>query len=213
MAAAQFSDLLGKRNHMRRYQDAAKGIKKAAMEHLFDEELNAFIRIAKVDDQGQLHPEKVVDSSSLFGLWYFGMLDQDHSMFQGTLEQVQQRLKNPTELGGYIRYEDDAYFRSTDKPNPWFITTMWEAQRRLQQDEVTDHDLEYVRRTLDWVEAHAYPSGVLAEQLHPYTRESLSATPLVWSHAVYVETTLLYIKALEKRGLCVECQIQAANQR
>jgi GH15 family glucan-1,4-alpha-glucosidase len=47
-----------------------------------------------------------------------------------------------------------------------------------------------------------YPSGVLAEQLNPYTGESLSATPLVWSHAVYVKTVLLYLQ--KKKDLELE---------
>src|SRR5262249_4144006 len=119
--------------------------------------------------------------------------------------QLQQRLSNPDPVGGIIRYEGDNYFKSTDRSNPWLITTLWQAQRRLQHPDCTKDDLAKIKETLEWVVKHMYPSGVLAEQLDPYTGESLSATPLAWSHAVYVETVLQYLAKLHELGLCVKC--------
>lgn len=193
MAAAKFSELLDKRNHMREYKKVAKEIKQAAIDHLFSEKLQSFVRIANIVDGKVVHDE-TIDSSSIFGLWYFGMFQQDDPLFVKSHEQMVNRLKNPTELGGYIRYENDNYFKSTDKSNPWFITTMWEAQRVLAKDICTKEDITYVEEVINWVLSHVYKSGILAEQLNPYTLESLSATPLVWSHAVYVETMLSYLK-------------------
>ncbi len=198
-AAARFSDLLGKRNNMREYNDAADQIKKATIQHLYNSEIGSFIRYATVDG-GKVTQERIVDCSSLFGLWYFDMLPQDDPLFASTQGQVMQRLKNPTQIGGIIRYEGDVYFKSTDLSNPWFITTMWEAQRRLSKPVITQDDVQFAFTTFEWVTKYMYPSGVLAEQLQAYSGESLSATPLVWSHAVYVETVLLYIHALEKLG-------------
>jgi GH15 family glucan-1,4-alpha-glucosidase len=199
MAAAQFSELLGKRNHMRDYRDAAQSVKKAAITHLYNQKLGAFIRIATVEGKQVIHDE-TVDASSLFGLWYFEMLDQHDPLFESTQKAVVERLTNPTEIGGIIRYERDNYFKDTDKSNPWFITTMWEAQRRLRCAECAQPDLDFAKQTFDWVLSHQYQSGVLAEQLNPYTGESRSATPLVWSHAVFVETTLHYIAALRNQS-------------
>ncbi|MEX0895919.1 MAG: glycoside hydrolase family 15 protein [Patescibacteria group bacterium] len=201
MAAARFSELLDKRNHMREYKDTAKSIKDAAIKHLYSEKLQSFIRTAHVQN-GVVRQEEIVDSSSLYGLWHFKMFEQDHPLFQKTVKAVQQRLRNPAKIGGYIRYEHDEYFKSTDISNPWFITTMWEAQRRMAHPEATIADLQYVEQTLQWVYANRYQSGVLAEQLNPYTGQSLSATPLVWSHAVLIETVLIYLqtkKQLEKK--------------
>lgn len=196
-AAANFSELLGKRNHMRDYKQAAQEIKDAMMSHLYSQKLQSFMRDVEIDGS-EVIPNEIVDSSSLFGLWYFQVLEPDHPMMKSTIQQVQQRLTNSTPLGGFIRYEHDNYFKSTDKSNPWFITTLWEAQRRLQSHSPSAEDFEYVRHTLDWVEHLMYQSGVLAEQLNPYTRESLSATPLAWSHAVYVETILMYIDKISE---------------
>lgn len=192
MAAAKFSELLDKRNHMREYKKAANEIKEAMIEHLYSPSLQAFVRIGYYSKDGFVRDE-IVDSSSLFGLWYFGVFDQSEDLFQKSYQATKERLWNQTDVGGFIRYERDNYFRSTNIPNPWFITTLWEAQMRLAKKEVTQEDLVFAEQTFAWVVGHVYSSGVLAEQLNPYTGESLSSTPLVWSHAVYVETVLLYV--------------------
>jgi GH15 family glucan-1,4-alpha-glucosidase len=36
-------------------------------------------------------------------------------------------------------------------------------------------------------------SGVLAEQVHPYSNEPLSVSPLTWSHATFVTCVLEYL--------------------
>lgn len=206
MAAARFCELLGKRNHMREFRAAAKELKEATTKYLYNPELKAFAKGAVFNEDGSLSLLNILDSSTLFGLWYYEMLEQTDPMFINTQQTMIERLTNPTPLGGLIRYERDNYFKSTDLSNPWIITTLWEAQRLLRKKEVTEEDMTHARNILDWVCEQQYPSGVLAEQLNPYTRESLSATPLVWSHAVYVQTVLEYIENLEKLGLCPDCQ-------
>lgn len=197
MAAAQFSELLGKRNHMREFKAAANEIKEAAITYLYSQKLQSFIRDALVEN-GENKQHEIIDSSSLFGLWYFDFLPQNHPLFKNTVQATLNNLQNPTPVGGFIRYQHDNYFRSTDLPNPWFITTLWEAQRRLRQPAPSPEDFAYVEQTLEWVTGLMYPSGVLAEQINPYTRESLSATPLAWSHAVFVETVLDYLAKLKE---------------
>jgi oligosaccharide amylase len=195
-AAARFSELLGKRNHMREYADASEELKKAAIKYLYSEKQQSFIRHVVIEESNVI-PDETIDASSLFGLWYYNMLPQDDPMFVSTLEQVTRRLTNPSEVGGVIRYENDAYFRSTNLSNPWIITTLWEAERRLALPKVTQDDLDFVKKTLAWVIKQMYPSGVLPEQMNPNTGEALSATPLVWSHAVYVDTILRYVECLK----------------
>lgn len=192
MAASRFSELLGKRDRMRKYKKAADEIKEAVLERLFHQDLGAFVRIAYWQN-GKLEHEPTVDASTLFSLWYFGFLDQNDPLFKSTQAQVLTRLANKdTTVGGYIRYENDAYFRSGAESNPWIITTLWLALQRMYQHDVTEADFAFVRQTLDWVIAHQYPSGLLPEQLDPHTAEALSATPLVWSHSVYAELVLAY---------------------
>ncbi|PIR61350.1 MAG: glycoside hydrolase family 15 [Candidatus Pacebacteria bacterium CG10_big_fil_rev_8_21_14_0_10_44_11] len=193
MAAANFSEILDKRNHMRTFKNVAKEIKKAAADHLFSTKLQSFIRTAHLE-AGVVTQEETIDASTLFGLWYFGMFSQDDSLFTKTLHQLEARLQNPSAIGGYLRYERDNYFKSTDLSNPWFITTLWEAQRKLAHPAASAVDLENAENVFQWVYKYRYQSGVLAEQLNPYTGQSLSATPLVWSHAVFIETVLLYLQ-------------------
>ncbi|OGJ16660.1 MAG: hypothetical protein A2632_01205 [Candidatus Pacebacteria bacterium RIFCSPHIGHO2_01_FULL_46_16] len=193
IAAAKFSELLDKRNHMREYRKAADEIKKATMQHLYSENRSAFIRLATIID-GQIVQDETIDSSSLFGLWYFGMLDLRDPLLQKTAEQVQKHLVNPAQAGGYIRYERDNYFKAKDLANPWFITTLWELQRIILHPDTRIENLDSLLSGLDWVIAHRYNSGILAEQLDPYDGSSQSATPLVWSHAVYIETVLTYLE-------------------
>jgi glucoamylase len=48
---------------------------------------------------------------------------------------------------------------------------------------------------LEWVAWRALPSGVLAEQVNPYTNDPLSVSPLTWSHAAYIATVQSYLEA------------------
>jgi len=192
-AAAKFSELLDKRNHMRAYRKAAQEIKKATIDHLYSKKQQAFVRLARMK-AGRVVLDETIDSSSLFGLWYFGMLDARDPLLHKTAEQVRKRLLNPAKVGGYIRYERDNYFRSKDLSNPWFITTLWEMQRAMLHPDTQIEDLDALLVNMDWVIEHRYNSGILAEQLDPYDGSSLSATPLVWSHSVYIETVLTYLE-------------------
>jgi len=191
-AAANFCELLGKRNHMRKYKQAAREVKSAMIKYLYNDEIGAFIRIADVDGTNVTH-DMTIDSSSLFGMWYFEVFDQEDPLFVSTQKQIVERLTNKENVGGIIRYENDKYFASTQIPNPWLITTMWESLRLMHKKTVTQEDLQEVERVLEWIVNSMYASGVLPEQLQPYTGESLSATPLVWSHSVYVELVLAYL--------------------
>jgi len=51
---------------------------------------------------------------------------------------------------------------------------------------------------LQWAAAHALPSGILAEQVHPYTGIRFSVSPLTWSHATFVEAVQNYLKARQR---------------
>lgn len=86
-------------------------------------------------------------------------------------------------------------------PNPWYITTLWLAQYYAETAENVE-DLKKVTYWLEWVVTHSPLSGVLSEQLHPFTGEQLSANPLTWSHAEYVRTMLKYNEAMSRLGIC-----------
>jgi len=117
-----------------------------------------------------------------------------------TMQAVYERLWCKTPVGGIARYEDDHYYQVTQDirnvpGNPWFICTMWYAQW-LVASARSQADLSQARDILEWVAAAALPSGVLSEQLHPYTKAPLSVSPLTWSHATAISLIHEY---LEKR--------------
>jgi GH15 family glucan-1,4-alpha-glucosidase len=66
-------------------------------------------------------------------------------------------------------------------------------QRRMKFT-TTMADLEKIRPEFQWVSDRMGNASVLAEQYDPDTNEAKSATPLAWSHAVYIETVLLYLR-------------------
>src|SRR2546425_12342662 len=62
---------------------------------------------------------------------------------------------------------------------------MWYAQWLVARAK-TLAELEAAARILDWVAAAALPSGVLPEQLDPYSGAPISVSPLTWSHATVI---------------------------
>jgi glucoamylase len=66
-------------------------------------------------------------------------------------------------------------------------------------------ELEPGLKLLQWATDRALPSGTMAEQLHPYTGEPLSVSPLTWSHAEYVRTVREYIVRHARANICPTC--------
>ncbi|HEY7544916.1 MAG TPA: glycoside hydrolase family 15 protein, partial [Blastocatellia bacterium] len=138
--------------------------------------------------------------ASLFGVWYFGVLDADDPMVESTMRAVEERLWVKTEVGGMARYENDTYYQVSQDianvpGNPWFICTLWLAQYRIARAKKSE-ELKEALGLMKWVTDHALDSGVLAEQVHPHTDAPLSVSPLTWSHAQYVTAVMEYLHKL-----------------
>jgi GH15 family glucan-1,4-alpha-glucosidase len=58
----------------------------------------------------------------------------------------------------------------------------------------TPADLDRPRAYLEWCARRALPSGIFSEQVHPYTGEPLSVSPLTWSHAAFVSAVQRYAR-------------------
>jgi GH15 family glucan-1,4-alpha-glucosidase len=107
------------------------------------------------------------------------------------------------------RYEADYYHRVGEDVknvpgNPWFITTLWLAQYFIARAKKQE-DLARAKQLIEWVQRHAHPSGVLAEQVDPYDNAPLSVSPLTWSHAEFVITVREYLGKLHELGACPNC--------
>jgi GH15 family glucan-1,4-alpha-glucosidase len=196
ISAAKIAGLLGKTRDSEHYINTAKKIKQAILLHLYDAEKGYFIKQISYLTDGYVHRDETVDISSVYGLYEFGVLDIEDEKLSKSIQMVEQKVQNPGDVGGIGRYENDYYFRvSQNTPgNPWIITSLWLARYYLKKAKKKE-ELQVVYLWLDWVLKYAQPSGILSEQLNPFTGEQLSATPLTWSHAEYVHTI---IELLEK---------------
>ena len=80
--------------------------------------------------------------------------------------------------------------------NPWIITTLWLADYYIASAK-TKNDLVGALDILKWTVDRSLPSGMLAEQIDPFSGEPRSVSPLTWSHSTYVATVHGYLSKLK----------------
>jgi len=130
------------------------------------------------DTQGKLEVDFTRDAS-VWGLFAFGLYAVDDPKMVSTMSDLKEKLWVGTGVGGIARYENDYYHQvSKDVPgNPWFVCTLWLADF-LAERAIDEKGIADAIEILHWVTDHALPSGILAEQVHPFTGEPLSVSPL-----------------------------------
>jgi GH15 family glucan-1,4-alpha-glucosidase len=193
-AASLFCTVFGEEEKAREYRRAALEIRDAASKYLWREELGRFCRMVAPLDDGSMEVDGACDSS-LWGLYAFGLYKADDPRVAATVDALRRKLWVNTVTGGMARYEDDAYYRigGDVTGNPWYITTLWLADYIIRSSS-DESQLGEALDILVWAANHALPSGVLAEQIHPYTGEPLSVSPLTWSHATFITVTQRYMR-------------------
>jgi len=197
-AAAKFSSLLGEDERAGKYSEAAVKIRSGIEQNLFDTSLGRFVRGLKWDPAAGAFVKDETLESSLAGLFQFGVFSADDPRVVATMRAVEGGLWSSTETGGIARYYNDYYFQKSQDlhnvpGNPWFICTLWVAQWHIARA-TESHHLNRPLGLLQWASYHAMESGVLGEQVHPYSGESVSVAPLTWSHAAFVETVGNYLE-------------------
>ena len=203
-AAAHLVMLLGDEQRSVRYRAAAERIREGICAHLYDPALGRFVRGLQVTGDGSVQRDPTPDAS-ISGLFVFGVLPPDDARLAATMQVLEDRLWVRTGIGGIARYAGDYYFRTAfddfDRVpgNPWFITTLWLADWHTAAA-TSLPDLARARALLTWVAEHAMPSGILPEQLHPYTGAPLSVAPLCWSHAALCRSVQQYSQRYEALG-------------
>ena len=185
------------------YRRAAEEVKTAILKHLYDQASGNFLKL--LHHRQNIAPDQTIDTSSIYGIYNFGVLEATDPRVKRAVEQTISALENPAGSGNVGRYQDDTFYQvNPARGNPWLVTTLWLTQYYIAIAK-NNQDLDIVRRYLNWVLKSARPSGVLAEQLHPETGYQHSVAPLVWSHSEFVITVTKYLKKLEDLNLCVEC--------
>jgi len=205
MAASNFAQSFGETGLAMEYRDGAQQMKKAMNKYLYLEDKKRFARMFNINNAGEIEVDDTVDAS-LYGIFAFGAYDINDKKVLNTMRQIHEKLWCKTEVGGIARNEDDYYYRtSSDLPgNPWFVTTLWSAQYLIAVAK-NKSDLDKALDIMQWVAERALPSGVLAEQVNPFTNEPLSVSPLTWSHATYVIATQEFIKKHAEIKSCPSC--------
>jgi glucoamylase len=196
-AAAYMAQMLGHVTHSERYHQVADDMKQALLFHMFDEKEQRFMKKIKRKN-GETVERDLTPDASIAMVWKLGVLSPEDPRVISTMRQLEQALTVKTDVGGLARYTIDHYQAVTtpnsDVPgNPWIITTLWNAQWKIACAK-TQADLNDAKKNIEWTLKHASSTGILPEQIHPYTAVPISVAPLTWSHATYVETILLYVK-------------------
>ncbi|MFH0804188.1 MAG: glycoside hydrolase family 15 protein [Candidatus Zambryskibacteria bacterium] len=194
ISAHNFAKTLGKEEDASRFYGEAETLRKAIMALLWNEEGKYFFKL----NGDKLEKNINLDASSFYGPFRFGVISADDPRMKEAFKILNAKLSSGISIGGLARYEGDKYshVEGGSVGNPWFVTTLWFTQYKI----VTANslaELEEAAKDIEWVAKFAR-SGMLSEQLNPYTGEPLSATPLTWSHAEYVRTVIEYDKKIKQ---------------
>jgi oligosaccharide amylase len=197
LAAANISQALGHVTHSKEYHDAADEVRQAILFHLYDDAAGRFVKKIKRRN-GELVEKDLTPDASTMLLWRMDILPPDDKRIVSNMQHLDETLRVRTDVGGHARYPNDNYQfteqHSEQVPgNPWIITSLWVAQWKIAIAKSTE-DLHEPLEALRWAASKATPAGILPEQMHPYSGAHLSVAPLTWSHAVYVETFLMYLE-------------------
>jgi GH15 family glucan-1,4-alpha-glucosidase len=223
IAARNFAISFGDNERAERYGNAAAEIQEAAARYLWSDKLGRFSRRLvpldqpsppqepgyqepdelreKPDCDGLFEVDDTIDAS-LFAIYKFHLFAGDDPRVKATMQAVEDELWVKTDVGGVARYTNDYYHRVSDDidkvpGNPWFICTLWLADYKIHTA-TTKGELAAAHPIFEWTADHALESGVLAEQVNPYTNEPISVSPLTWSHATVCSTVVKYLEKLEQ---------------
>lgn len=193
LSAGHFAKTLGKEADTKQFYTEAEALRRAIITHLWDNESKYFFKLTG----DKLEKESLIDVSSFYGPFRFGVVALDDPQLKIFFDLVKQRLGRGIEIGGIARYENDAYSHvSGDSAgNPWFVASLWLTQYKIATA-TSPAELASAVADIEWV-ANFAKSGMLSEQLNPYTGTQISATPLTWSHSEYVRTVLEYDRKIK----------------
>jgi GH15 family glucan-1,4-alpha-glucosidase len=186
LAASQLAERRTQPEDALHWQSSAGALRKAAHKHLFNTERGYFYKGVRMDGDAIVY-DPVIDSASLYGVLVFGLFEPDSQAVTTSIKTIIASLSDSQHFDGTARYENDQYNRNETSGvgNPWFITSLWQAQAALSEAASERADM-----IIDWVVSHTGSTGVLAEQADRATGTPLSVAPLAWSHAELINTLL-----------------------
>jgi len=198
-AASELAEALEDTKSAKSFHKAAEQLRVALVEHFWNADKGCFARMVTIDAKGVLTQDMICDSSA-YALFAFGVLAADDPKVVATMAMMGRKLWVKAGGGGLARYERDYYFRVSDDfdkvpGNPWIICTLWLADWYIATAK-KKADLRGALDLLEWASLCALRTGILSEQVHPFTLQPLSVAPLTWSHAQFVTTASAYLDRL-----------------
>ena len=198
-AASELAEELGDAANVGRYLQASEEVRAALLTHFWDDEAGSFTRMVTTDGAGGVTRDMTCDASA-YSLFAFGVLPAADPKVAATMSTMGRKLWVKAGAGGLARYERDYYFRVTEDfdkvpGNPWIICTLWLADWYIATA-TKKSDLKAALDLLEWAALCASPTGMLSEQVHPFSFQPLSVAPLTWSHAQFVTTACAYLDRL-----------------
>ncbi len=189
-SASNFAEVFGDYDKANEFRSAAYKMKEAIDTYLYSESHGRYIRTLFLDRIGDQRDATL--DSSLYSTFAFGIFDVKDKRVISTMEAVRKGLMIKTDIGGFARYENDHLNKvSSDianvPGNPWIICTLWIAQYLIAKAE-NYSDLQEAIQIMKWVLKYSFESGVIPEQLNPYTGHSIAVSPLSWSHSEFILT-------------------------
>jgi GH15 family glucan-1,4-alpha-glucosidase len=202
-AASELAAELGDTEPAARYLAASEEVKAALLSHFWNEEAGYFARMVTTNADGSLIQDMTCDASA-YALFAFGVLPADDPKVAAMMGMMGRKLWVKAGAGGLARYERDYYFRVSDDfdkvpGNPWIICTLWLADWYIATAKKKT-ELKSALDLLEWATICALRTGVLSEQIHPFSLAPLSVAPLTWSHAQFVTTACAYLDKLKELG-------------
>jgi len=193
-AAAEFAGVFYDRKRQSNLNNAANKMREAIQTHLYDNNLKRFIRGLYPNGQH----DTSVDSSLSF-IFLSKTFDAQDKRVMETMKSIEEKLWINNTVGGLARYENDDYFRvSKDfQGNPWIICTLWLARWYIAKA-TSKKELNKALDLLEWTRKNASTSGMLGEQVDPYTGHLISVSPLIWSHAEFILCAGEYVEKFKK---------------
>ena len=183
------------------FAEAAERVREGILTHFWNDEAGRFARMLTRNAEGGGFQQDLTVDASAAALFQFGVFPADHPKVVATMRAIGTKLWVRAGMGGIARYERDYYFRVSDDfervpGNPWVICTLWLADWYIAMAKTTA-ELKSALDLLEWAAICATRTGVLSEQVNPFTLEPLSVAPLTWSHAQFITTACGYLKKLD----------------
>lgn len=187
-SAAELALRIGRETDAKRWSETAERMADSAKRVFVNERTGYIYRGFYTSTRGERHFDDTADISSLYGMYMFGVLQSDEPEMKRATQAMKRLLRSPVNSAAYIRYIGDRYRSSSNESNAWVVPTLWAAQIFVEMD-----DMVSAARSIDWVLGLEPDTPFIPEQVNPHTGESTFVSPLVWSHAEFINTILDYI--------------------